>query len=387
MLDWLYDERTECWSVQTTIEVGEYLDLITETHAAQGALTGQRDVLTTTTAKRIRDRMVADLKLGAVLPPVVIGATLDDETYAALPINGAASIGEVLPNDQNRVLSIIDGMQRTKALIDAAAEDATMRKRHLRVEFWLTSNVRAMIYRMLVLNTGQVPWTLARQLSVVFAPLVEETIKKVPDIEKLASPDRPGRRVRAAQYSTSDVVELYIAFSTRKTSTDTREAVSDEFSRLDFVDNLAQPDFQEHFYEALGLMVRLDKVFSRYDSDEQGRFSKGRNIFDAQPARIGFIVSVGTRVLGRPGANRSIEERSQRIKALGSAASGLVRRIDKLDKEALGHFLKLDVLREILDKRVGQVGRYERAVFADAFKVLIEEDFSVSDLEQCWRAN
>lgn len=244
-----------------------------------------------------------------------------------------------------------------------------------------------MVYRMLVLNTGQVPWTISRQLSVVFAPLLQETLTHVPEIEKVPSPDRPGRRVRAAQYSSDAVVELYIAFSLRKTAIDTKEAVSDEFSRLDFVENLSEPDFQDQFYRALGLMARLDKAFSQYDSGDQGRFSKGRNIFDAQPARIGFIVGIGTHVLGRPGANRPAEDRTLRVNALENAASALVERLHGLDDQDLGEFLKLDVLREILDKRVGQVGRYERAVFAEAFKVLIEENFDVVDMEQCWRAN
>jgi hypothetical protein len=156
---------------------------------------------------------------------------------------------------------------------------------------------------------------------------------------------------------------------------------------LDFVENLSEPDFQDQYYRALGFMARLDKAFSRYDSGVQGRFTKGRNIFDAQPARIGFIVGLGTHVLGRPGANRPADERAQRVDALDIAASALVERLDGLDHDGLGEFLKLDVLREILDKRVGQVGRYERAVFAEAFKVLIEEDFNVIDMEQCWRAN
>ncbi len=58
-----------------------------------------------------------------------------------------------------------------------------------------------------------------------------------------------------------------------------------------------------------------------------------------------------------------------------------------MDQELLGDFLRLDVLNEVLDKRVGQVGRYERLVFSEAFKVLIEEDFSLDNMEPCWRAS
>jgi hypothetical protein len=61
-MDWQHDDRTKCWSVLTTLTVREYTEMAAKAHEAQGALSGQRGVLTTTTAKRIRARMVDDLK-------------------------------------------------------------------------------------------------------------------------------------------------------------------------------------------------------------------------------------------------------------------------------------------------------------------------------------
>jgi hypothetical protein len=386
-MDWLFDDRTSCWSVQTSIEIKDYINLIETAHQARGAISGQRDVLTTTTAKRIRARMMADLTMGAVLPPVVIGAVIERDLFESLPLAEARSIRDVLTEGDLASLSIIDGMQRTAAIIAAAKDDPAVRERKLRVEFWLATSVRAMIYRMLVLNTGQVPWTISRQLSVVFEPLLKEIHANVPDLDKMSSPDKPGRRVQPAQYSSDAVVEMYIAFSLRKTAVDTREVVSDEFSRLDFVDNLADSAFQTQFYGALTVLAQLDKAFARYDAGTSGPFSKGRNIFDRQPARIGLIVAVGTAVLGRPGADREAEERAERLRDLIAAQQALTKRLESLSNEDLGDYLRLDVLREVLDRRVGQVGRYERAVFSEAFKVLVEEDFALSNLEPCWRAN
>ncbi len=181
---------------------------------------------------------------------------------------------------------------------------------------------------------------------------------------------------------------MYLAFSLRKTSIDTREAVSDEFSRLDFVENLADNAFQGQFYGALSLLARLDKAFALYDPGASDRrYSRGRQIFDAQPARIGFIVAVGSAVLGRPGSTRSAELRAEKLRSVTSSATRLIERLEASDEQQLGDFLRLEVLEEVLDRRVGQVGRYERAVFAEAFKVLIEEDFEVENMEQCWRAN
>ncbi|MDP8016229.1 hypothetical protein GS894_06955 [Rhodococcus hoagii] len=332
--------------------------------------------------------MVSDLRLGAVLPPVVIGAVISNEEFKQMPIDSATSITEALPAGSTPTLSIIDGMQRTAAIIEAVKEDSTVAQKQIRVEFWFANSVRAMIYRMLVLNTGQVPWTMSRQLSVVYAPLLQEIRENVPELEKMHSPDNPGRRVGAAQFSSEHIVELYIAFSLRKTTVDTKEAVSDEFSRLDFVDNLSDSEFQHQFYGTLSMLALLDKAFSRYSPDgASGRMMKGRNIFDSQPARIGFIVSVGIAVLGRPGADRTPEQRSSRLAQHQDSVHALISKLEGLSESDLGDFLRLDVLREVLDRRVGQVGRYERAVFSEAFKVLVEEEFTVTNLEQCWRAN
>lgn len=386
-MDWLFDQRTQCWSVQTTMKVKDYVELVREAHQTQGAVSGQRDVLTTTTAKRIRSRMIADLKLGAVLPPVVIGAVISEEEIAGMPNRGATSIKDVLSAPEQTKLSIIDGMQRTAAILEASREDPGVLDFDLRVEFWLTTSVRAMVYRMLVLNTGQVPWTINRQLTVVYAPLLEEIVRNVPDLEKVSSPDKPGRRVAGAQYSSEAIVELYIAFSLRKTAVDTKESVSDEFSRLDFVENLSDNEFQSQFYGALSMLARLDKAFSRFETGPEGRFSRGKAVFDGQPARIGFVVAVGAAVLGRPGASRPPEERVTRLEELEAAEQRLVGRLNAAEQAELTDFLRLDVLQEVLDRRVGQVGRYERAVFADAFKVLVEEKFELPNLEPCWRAN
>lgn len=367
------------------MKVRDYLALSRDAHAAQGGLTGQRGVMTTTTAKRIRDRMVEDLKKGATLPPVVIGAVLQPDLFAALP-KSAVDTGPLsfLPADTSS-LSIIDGMQRTAALQEATEERPEVGEGLIRVEFWLTDNVRAMIYRMLILNTGQVPWTISRQLSVVYAPLLAEIKERVPEIDKLSTPDQPGRRVKPGQYSSDALVEMYIAFSLRKTGVDTKEALSDEFSRLDFVDNLANEGFQEQFYGVLSMLCQLDKAFARFEETDE--LPSGRYIFDRQPARIGFIVAAGISILGRPGADRPQDERDQRLQTLTESVETLIDRLNNLQSADLGEFLKTDVLQELLDKRVSQVGRYERGVFFEAFKVLIEEKFDVVNLEQCWRAS
>src|ERR1039458_1259278 len=156
-IDWLQDHRTECFSALLKLQTGRYLKLVREAHEQRGGITGQRDVLKTTTAKRIRDRMISDIRAGAVLPPVVIGVVVDKATAATLTADKPVSQEAFLASLSKKDLSIIDGMQRTASLIEAGNGDAGVFTRDMRVEFWVAQSVRALIYRMLVLNTGQVP--------------------------------------------------------------------------------------------------------------------------------------------------------------------------------------------------------------------------------------
>lgn len=383
----IHDIRTDCFSVLTDMSVRDYLGLARDAHDNQGGIEGQRSVLGTTTARRIRERMVADLSQGAVLPPLVIGVVLPANKFLSMPPQDMETLNGLLASIEHQNISIIDGMQRTAALMAAAGRDSSVLDRPLRVEFWVTNSSRALIYRMLVLNTGQVPWTLDRQISVVFGSMLDELRARVPSLEKLITPDAPGRRVGAAQLRFDSVVEMYMAFSLRKTAVDTKEQVSDEFSRLDFVENLDDSNFQDQFYDVLSMLVALDLAFSRMiDTRSESRMTRGRQIFDRQPARIGFMVALGQKILGRPGEEKSSDDKQKALETLKSQHGSLVSRLGGLSEEDLRDFMRLDVLGEVLDRRVGQVGRYERGVFLDAFKVLADEHFAVQSMEICWRA-
>lgn len=106
-MDWLYDDRTDCWSVLTTLKIRDYIDLVKTAHAERGALSGQRDVLKTTTAKRIRDRMVSDIRAHAVLPPVVLGAVVDKKTFDRFPLDKSEDPSDFLSKEAAKNLSIM----------------------------------------------------------------------------------------------------------------------------------------------------------------------------------------------------------------------------------------------------------------------------------------
>jgi hypothetical protein len=375
--------------------VQEYIGLVNDAYKERGGIAGQREPLKTTSAKRIRKRMVEDLLAGAVLPPVVIGKVVHD----LASLNTADALKTAISDEDKGELSIIDGMQRTTALLEAFAEsEEVIKDRFLRVEFWVAEETESLIYRMLVLNTGQVPWNLSRQLQVVYAPLVAEMKEKITfdRILEIQGPN-PERRTKAGQYRPDDLAELFIAFGLRKTDVDTKETLADEFSRLDMAEALSSHLYKEFFYPTVQMMVDLDGAISRLDDqlvqpngddEADGKKLVGRNVFDSKPARIGFVVAVAIAVMGRIGMEKDKDQHAmeQRIAAIKDGLAQLTDKLGKMDADGMNDFLKLGVLQQRLyGTKRSAVGRYERAFFEDAFKILIEESFDIPTLETCWR--
>ncbi len=211
----------------------------------------------------------------------------------------------------------------------------------------------------------------------------------------MLSRDKAERRYKGGEFSADSLVEAYLAFGIRRTEIDSQETLAAEFSRLDIAEAIASKKYDRFFYPIVQILVDVDRAFSRSEGMESddlqdvsnAKFIIGRNIFDSQPARIGFVVACALYVLGRLGMDKDESESDVALKQLQGDASALVERLNKMSPEDLTSFLALDVLGEkIGGQKRSAVGRHERAFFETAFKVLIETNFKVPSMEVCWRA-
>ncbi len=387
MEDVLKDERADCYSVMKTLPVSNYLSIVEKVYKdRQGGIEGQRDTLKTSTAIRIRKRMIEDLKKGAVLPPVVLGMLIPDDEFESFD---PASFDPLLDKISEDNISIIDGMQRTTALFDLK-DDAELTARKMRVEYWIARNTNSLIYRMLILNTGQVPWNLRRQIEVVFRTMIKEIRTEVSDMELLRVDDKK-RREHPGQFQASNIIELFLVFGSRKEKVDVKERLADELTKLDFIEATSDREFTQMFYEFLGLLAGFDKAFGTYvsEDEEKGaerRFHDGKDLFASQPARVGFAAAIAIHLFGRPGIHHSEKEQQEKWKAIKESAETLLDGLGEMKGKAIGEFLDFTTLNEVISQRSGKVGDFERRFFLDAFKVLVEDHFTLDNMMPCWRA-
>lgn len=386
-MDYLIDHRGNCMSVIFTVLFSKYQELIDSAYKNRGGIEGQRGALKSSTAIRIRKRMIDDIVSGTVLPPVVIGAAIEGIDYQEFSEKSEADLIQWLIENAED-LSLIDGMQRTTAMFEAA-RSSNLKDYKIRVELWLAQNVNNLIYRMLVLNSGQVPWDVKRQLETVFSSVLKQIQHDVSDISIFSIDD--GRRRRSAkQYQSSNILEMYLVFGSRKEKIDIKERLSDEFVRLDFLDLTSNNDSTHQFTETLSLMARLDACFTKVVTDaveDRERFLNGIDIFSSQPACVGFMVSTAILMLGRPGNTQSKETLDRKWRDYRESFDRLLTEMETMPVEKLKLFLALPTLSEKLaSRRSSKVGDFEREFFKTAFTTLYEEGSSLSSFEICWNA-
>lgn len=392
-IDILKDKKTGCYSVLATLSLKEYLNIVTPAYEKNGGLDKQRPPLTTSTAKRIRQRMIADLREGSVLPPVVVGIILSfDNIKKVEEINSYEELFKIINATSNENKAIIDGMQRTTAMMEVRDSEKNqedyLNNTELRVEFWIANSTDSLIYRMLVLNTGQVPWNLRRQVEVVFSSIIEDLKSNVKELKVIEINDRT-KRTSAGQYHADELIELFLAFGLRSVNIDVQEKIAEEFSRLDFIEATGNKDFLEEFKTVLCYLVKFDNLFSKFDGNEnvknQGQIKRGFEIFTKQPARIGFVVAFAREIFGKPGIDRSLNEQRQNFTRLKNGADEFIKHIQRYEKQEMESFLDLETLNERLTAKKGKIGEFDRELFLKAFEELIN-DFSVKNLTSCWRA-
>ena len=385
----LEDKNTKCASLLATIDLNSYIGLVETAYLDQGGLSGQRAPIRTKTAMKIRGRLVQDLKNGAVIPPVVVGVVCTSAQKRKMKVLESSNELVDFLQKSNLDLSIIDGMQRTTALKEAFAD---RRQNHfIRVEIWVAEKVSSLIYRMLVLNTGQVPWDLKRQLDTLYRPILSEVRKKLPDIQVIGL-DESNRRSQAGEYRSTRVVELFLAFTSRSVEIDIKEKIAEEFIKIDITEATASDDFLPLFIKALDLMAKMDKQFDRIKSNPAevlNRVKNGKDIFTSLPASIGFIVAISELVFGPPGFDYNMSTATKDLDKVERTVNALVKYIKALTSDQLVEFADLETLNQVLTVKSGKVGDYERQLYKRAFATLLTKSKEIivqGTMTPCWKA-
>ena len=225
---------------------------------------------------------------------------------------------------------------------------------------------------------------------MLFSPIKETISTRIPSAT-IYSIDDERRRSASSQFQGNDIIEMFLAFGSRKEKIELKERIAEEFTRLDFIETSDKNNFMDYFIWCFDMLNNLDaelgkiKDESEYDG-KKPKFFNGYDLFSSQPARIGFMVALATKILGRPGTDKDANLQDASLVKIESNFKALIGKINSIEEKELPEFLSFNVLNEIIDKPSSKVGDFERTFFKEAFTALIEQDFQIDNFESCWRA-
>lgn len=385
------DMRSGCVSILTNMPLKEYKELAQDSFAANGNFEGQRGVITkSAVAARIRKRMQEDFCRGAIFPQVVLGIQSD--------FNFCGKLQEGMEYDSKEIfsgciISIIDGMQRSNIYFKnfEGNED-----RKIRVEFWVAENSEKLLYRMLVLNTGQTPWNTRRQIEVIYGNLSRnienELYRNYPELKDkidIYGIDDGKYRTQAGRYHKSSIIELYLGFSIRNVKINVTDELAEEYQRFDMMESIDKRDSFDNFICILGMMCKLDLAFSKYckKSAVQGQFGEGKDVFGSSTANVGFVVASAEYIMGKISVERTEEVVAKKKERYQKQMNSILMELEK-NVRVNEDYLSLDILNtRCLGLPKTRIGDEMRLLFKDAFMGMLKYDDieEVSSLEDFWR--
>lgn len=390
ILDKSFDNRSQCCSVLVKMTLKEYKEIAEEAFKNGGNISGQRDVIKkSTAASKIRSRMNDDFNKKAVFPAVVLGSLLTEKSAKDLSTAENEEIETIIKTISKEKLSIIDGMQRSNIYFNNYENNSDS---EIRVEFWFANQSVKLLYRMLVLNTGQVPWNTRRQIEVIFGNLSNSIIdgikfqyKDLGEKINILSVDDNRRRTQAGIMHKSVMIEMYLAFNTRNIKVEVNDALANEFQRFDMLESIENDINFNLFVDVIAYLFKLDFAFaSCEDTYENSKFGSGKDIFSSAPACIGFVVACAEYIMGKSQVKRDDSLKMERLKRLKSQLDKLINLLGEKD-----NYLKLDILDEMISALpTSKIGDEMRRLFRDAFSDLIKCDDleEQPSLEAFWRA-
>lgn len=387
-----FDERSNCLSILTIMPLSEYRKIAYKPFDEGGNLEGQRDVIRrSSVAAKIRKRMNDDFLKGAIFPQVVLGVLLKEDTFKQLKLEKE----DFTPEEyEKNSISIIDGMQRSYIYFSnyQGNEDKL-----IRVEFWVSFKITKLLYRMLVLNTGQVPWNTRRQIEVIYSGLSGEIINRIKEKHSDISDkihiftiDDARRRAQAGNYQKSTMIELYLGFNTRKVKVDVNDELADEFQRFDMMESIEKERNFDFFVDVFALLCKLDFALSNCTPDPEvsnGQFKEGKDIFTSVPACLGFVVACAEYIMGKIPVERDDDKKTEKLEKLNCQMDKVIQKVE--NEQQNDKFLELEVLNDIIEKLPRtKIGDEMRIYFKQVFTELLKYDDidEIPSLDVFWRS-
>ncbi len=223
----LLDKKVNANSWMTTMKISDYLDM-----AQLKGNPYQRELQNLSFYKKL----IMDLLNDGVMPPIsVVYNNQIDKKFEL---------------DKNNKFKIIDGLQRTNCLLAildkfdllSGQNNSVIKNpqefldKEIYVEIWENIDLKSILYKMVVLNTGQKKMDYSHQLDILSESL--ETILKQHNIEYLTMLEKNNDRNKKEKFLLSDITTSLVSYINRAPISGKKNAAEFLFNKLNIEDDI-----------------------------------------------------------------------------------------------------------------------------------------------------
>lgn len=366
ILGFTKDFRTNTNVLYCQISINEYFEFVGENY---NKFQLQRKKEIHKGYKRLKD----DLKNGALIPGITLAIEPSKASHL-IPIVESKDNSKIIDSITrlNDHIYILDGLQRShkiKELIDSGINFNDEQK--LLLEIWIEPEISNLVYRLIVLNSGQKPMSMRHQIELLFTTMRITLMNEIEGLEILVE-NEEDKRTNALQFPFERLVTAYYSFLTKSPEVDKSSIVSQKLVEEKIMDDSEEflSESFKSFKEYLIKYCALDReIFRIY---EKGDYKNFRNWLAEANTINSFFSSVG----------KLNESRPERI------SLALKKIIDTLSKEKSGSDpLKLSeykkIREEVADPKKYNVGYATRRLLSISFDEFFRDEGERS-LYECW---
>lgn len=276
----LNDQKISGKSLMTIMTIGDYLEMTdTENNPYQRNKLGVKQYT----------KLVADLLDDTVMPPISVVYCGTKEEI----LNGL---------DENKKFIILDGLQRTNCIMHCIERlrrneggrittEQEFLKKKIYVEIWEELDLKTILYKMVVLNTGQKKMDYAHQLDILNNSLKIELQKQ--DIQVITAKEKKDGHQSKDCFSLADITEGLVSYINGTPISGKKNAAEFLFERLNVGINTGEDSnileliYSEETYDNLIWVLKdFNKLLDqKYDVNNP---LKKYNVF-----LISFLASIG----------------------------------------------------------------------------------------------
>ena len=361
------DYRTNTNVIYAQISVVDYFELIGENY---NKFQMQRKKET----HKGYERLKSDIEKGALIPGITLALepSIASEFVDIVEKKDVSKIMRRLEGIKDNIY-ILDGLQRShkiKELLDAETDLNSSQR--LLLEIWVEPDISHLVYRLIVLNSGQKPMSMRHQIELLFTTMRVTLKNEIEGLEILVE-NEESRRSNAKEIPFERLVTAYYSFLLRSSEVDKSSIVSQKLLEEKIMDGSEEylsesfKFFKNYLKDYLELDYHLFRICNR--SKELKSF---RNWFADANVINSFFAAIG----------KHNETKEKRIKAAIEQLKSL------LEKTKSGvDVLKLqeykEIRTEVADPKHYNVGYATRLLLTNSFSEFFRDEGERS-LYDCW---